>query len=316
MGVETSPDAPRSFTGVSDPLPSWYPRNQFPTHEELVNATIEAARALRLYMYDTDSPTAKRITITTEQCKKRRSGSSSHDWFNLESQLWAGLPPAVFTKDPEDADFFVVWDQEAELTRGGNLDSLYLRANLPSWLLYIRDSFPWYNRSGGRDHLIVYAVGNGPQRECNIQKTLSQFPAADAMMRAMTKVGYYGMHASSNITEWRPGVDVAMPMFSRQLAASEPPHAWYSNLQRPNHVFFSGSMWGNHRPCLGHQTAFTCSPMIRQHWVKPYMQHSTPVQASASARSCSRARCHLLYMRSTQLHLHAGLLGCLMLSIS
>ena len=71
----------------------------------------------------------------------------------------------------------------------------------------IRYESRYYNRSGGLDHLVVYATDNGPLCDCvdksyySLALGIDHQPLVKRMLSRMIKIGYYGqrgaLHAAS-----------------------------------------------------------------------------------------------------------------------
>ena len=189
----------------------------------------------------------------------------SRIYFALEIRLWELLPSASFTKDPEEADFFVV--PHALIANVFNLDpphtkqlyAKYVEHGLRPLFRYLVEDRPYYNRSGGRDHLFVYAMdGDFMPGEWGLTDGVLKDPFMGPIFGNLTKVAYYGQYEGTTAAvgtpgwrpagwrpgpqEWRVGHDIALPMFNtfynREHVSSD---KVLSRCSPQSHMFFAGA---------------------------------------------------------------------------
>jgi len=259
------------------PAASW-------TDELRLAGGAAAASSLRLYMYR--PPPDMLPPARLEQLRRHLNGShqgastSQQSYFKLERWLWRDIPAAMWTDEPERADFFVVPHSlisfcfHPPLQRYSVRTRLkkYLREALWPWLEAIRSRWPWYNRSCGRDHLFVWVNDQGPELD-NI--ALPQWDAHQGwktawggnarmrtMMRSFVKIGYYGTLDAATASGWRDGVDIAVPQTWMRRGAADALSASAAESVKLKRApfFFTGQEWtGTRQGC--------CSSGIRP-WLR------------------------------------------------
>lgn len=258
------------------------PLPPFPSDAELQHGVQRATAAVKLFRYD-------------HPALRESQATASRTYFQLESALWSLLPASVWTDDPHVADFFVLphslvanWidigdDKSALLKR--YLDTTFLPV-----LSFIVHEQPFFNRSGGADHLLVYVMDTGPfaSEEEGLHYELRARPLLRLAFERMTKVGYYGFKEEEAhvITHsgWRYARDIAMPMF-HGFHKRVPPDAnarlFAPEAQRRATLYFSGQTTS---------TGLVCSPHIRQ-WLHHYLARCGPRCSSKDMESAWFALC-------------------------
>jgi hypothetical protein len=245
---------------------------RFPTDAELHEGVASALSAVKLYRYRHAALDARRA-------------AASRSYFQLETALWSLLPAAVWTDDPHAADFFVVphclvanWidrDEDKVLALKRYLDD----ALVPALGMIVHEQ-PFFNRSGGADHLFVYVMDTGPlaSEEEGLRFELARRPLLRHAFSRMTKVGYYGtreadrtdLHLPSHRPSgWRYARDIAVPMFHdfhRRAAPDADARLFGPGARRRADIYFRGQT-GN--PQL------VCSPGSRA-WIGRYMAGCGP----------------------------------------
>jgi len=258
-------------------------------HLSLQDLEKNVARAVdgrvKLFMYS--APPGFNRSLELDYVRYRRS---SHMTWKLEYALWNLIPRHIYTNDPEEADFFIV--PNALMGHFGSWTQ-YLSSLLAPMLRHILNDHPYFNRSGGRDHLFVYSGDTGPMCDCNLATLLLKEHAfMDSMVGSMLRIGYYGHRGPHSTTVenrtnancgWRDGEDIAMPMFN-EYHKRPPAMPWPAALRSSivADVHFRGSVWGPTKPltCMTVQGAVTyaCSIGIR-YWLQRYMTRECQLPA-------------------------------------
>ena len=227
-----------------------------------------------------------------------------HPWINLEWRIWNLLPDAVWTDDPEQATLFVVPHAMLGHACQGNaaLTKRYLVDGMAKFLHHIVHAMPYYNRSGGRDHVTVLLDENGPLCNCETRQILAPNNTFTFnVLMSMMKIGHWAHHNQS-MFGWQNHFDIAMPQFGAVPESFGPvpylpPRRWEQVVESPKYSFgFSGSYWGREVPCpatirdappesLGSKHVCACSPGTRT-WLQKYMKKQC--NSSATARPTTR----------------------------
>ena len=233
-----------------------------------------------------------------------------HPWMNLEERIWQLLPSAVWTTDPARATFFMVphAPQGHQCAHIRQVTTAYFRNGLARWLDYVVHALPYYNRSGGRDHVIVSNFENGPKCDCTMRGAWapSNYSAAFDVLMSMVKIGHWA-HRDAAMFGWKPGFDIAMPQFGAvpnsfgPYPPSQSP-SWQEVVAKSNKTSFgfSGSFWGTRITCpatikhapegsLGSQHGCECSPGVRT-WLQDYMKRNCDSAQNMSSRCASLER--------------------------
>ena len=129
----------------------------------------------------------------------------------------------------------------------------YARRDMVPRLREIRYRTPYFNASGGKDHLVVYVGDNGPRADCIVPMERDPFLAE--MLEAMVAIGYYGRTDPAfgdGARAWKPGLDISMPM-SNNFHTRAPPPSWAEHVKAGaarKDIFFRGN--------YGNGCAFSC----------------------------------------------------------
>jgi len=153
--------------------------------------------------------------------------AAPREYWRLETELWSLLPAGAWTKDPAAADFFVFPHSLYGHWSAGhrNRQRDYVVRNMAPRLRGVREAWPYFNRSGGKDHLAVYVGDNGLERDC--LDYLVDTPIVAEMLSEMIQIGYFGRdddgaptarHRRKTPYGWRKGYDIAMPMSGERVA--------------------------------------------------------------------------------------------------
>jgi len=163
-----------------------------------------------------------------------------------------------------------------------------MKEGLTRWLEYVVYAHPYYNRSRGRDHVIVSNFENGPLCDCTMRSAYANATFSFDVIMSMVKIGYWAHH-DATMFGWKPGYDIAMPQFGAvpdsfgPFPPAGPPPTWQQIVSVPKFSFgFSGSYWGNRVTCpeslkgappgsLGAKHPCECSPGTRT-WLMSYMR--------------------------------------------
>ena len=187
-------------------------------------------------------------------------------YFEIEHLLWNGLPSTVYTDNPHEADFFVIKHQLVGnwIDRGPheNTVKMYVDNALVPLFEWIH-SQPFWHKSGGRDHLFVYAMDgifdsipleqaeHGFTKAFFLNDNIALRELTTTMFLNMTKIGYYGGSNSvqSKGKYWQVGKDIAMPMTSN-IHTRKPPNFEQQLTRRCLNkrvpMFFRGSLVAGH----------------------------------------------------------------------
>ncbi len=196
-------------------------------------------------------------------------------YFAIEHLLWDILPSTVYTNNPHEADYFVIKHQLVGnwIDRGDHTIKVkkYVDNALVPLFQWIY-SQPFWHKSGGRDHLFVYAMdgvfdtiplehaehGFTKAFFLNNNKNLRQLTTT--MFFNMTKIGYYGGSNSvkSKGKYWKVGKDIAMPMTSN--IHNRKPRSFEHSLYKRAPMFFRGSL------VAGHFCSHGVRPFINTIW--------------------------------------------------
>jgi hypothetical protein len=272
------PSSPEAAAGTDrSPVVLRPPLSSLPA---LVDAAVSN---IKLHMYQVPPDLVDvmdlKLKVTCTQSRKK------HRWIDLEHQLWRSLPQEVWTDDPAAASFFVVPHafiahqciSRISLTRN------YVWSGMARFFEYIHYASPYYNRSGGRDHLATWIFENGPLCDCRLREIMRNETLAFRMLMSFVKVGYFG-HRDEAMFGWRRGVDIAMPQWGAVPASPGPQPTWQEVVSAPKYSFgFQGSFWGQRVGCpalakgnasenpLDASHYCECSPGIRE-WLHVYLK--------------------------------------------
>eukprot|EP00667_Euglena_gracilis_P018601 EG_transcript_19787 len=256
-------------------------------------AVTAASSPLRVFVY----PPPPRLHRALGLGRRATRG-----YLRLEAELLRGLQanhPHQFTADPATADFF--WVPHALVAHWIDTPNLpvalwgYWTRALRPWLLHLTTAWPYFNRSGGRDHVFVYSMDQGPLCEEDWgAELLQRDPAFRRLVHPMIHVGYHGVVApplpqtpgrprptATPRVCFRPGHDIVVPQW----------HDFHLNhreewsvqlLQRiartaVGDVFFQGQVVEGH-----------CSPGVRRRVREYCADRPLPSRVTAAAR-CSGA---------------------------
>ena len=239
---------------------------------DILNAEIDEAidgSHVKLFVYPQRMGLRHNLNIA------RRYTKASHLSWKLECELFKLLPAHVFTNNPDEADFYVV--PNAIMGHFGTYKT-YVPNTLAPYLTHILHRYPFFNRSGGRDHLLVYGGDTGPMCDCNLRWRLDAEPVARQMIDSMLRIGYYGQRGNASIDDcgWRDGQDIALPMFN-DFHLRPPPMAWQESFRSTivANIHFHGKIWGPRESVtcsnVEKQIGFRCNPGVRS-WMKDYME--------------------------------------------
>ena len=279
---------------------------KWPDLDNLASHVDTAVSSVRLYMYPLRSPLAEKVGYDLNYSghlalKQRRK----HPWMDLEPLFWKHLPDAVWTEDPRQATFFVI--PHTVHAHRVAVDTLPItKAHLRNGLLPLLNSIyhetPYYNRSGGADHILVWVAENGMRCDCNLRMALSGEPLAWRMLESVIRVGYWA-HDDVEVFGWRLDHDVAVPQWGAVSLTAAPPPSWQSIVADRRGVSgrrwsfgFHGSYWGTGYTCkavtgalhMNSSSAYcACSSGVR-FWLQHYMQDQC-VNATSSGSRASEA---------------------------
>lgn len=225
----------------------------------LLPALVDTAvREVRMHTYEVPPHLVEPLDMAQKQgiCTRARH---LHPWINLERRIWSLLPSAVWTDDPDQATIHVVPHayMDHHCINNAKLSRRYLKEGLVEMLKYIVYAQPYYNRSGGHDHVVVSLFENGPLCDCTMRMALADdnYSWAFGVFMSMMKVGHWAHH-DQLMYGWRAGFDIAMPQFGSvpesfgPFPPAPPRSTWQEIVQQKRTSFgFSGSYWG---------TAVTC----------------------------------------------------------
>ena len=288
------PHAAESFSSLHRPPISTLP--------SLVDTAL---REVRLHMYGIPAALAEVLDLQHKQgqCTAQRI---KHPWINLEDRIWPLVPNTVWTDDPEQATIHVVPNayighqcasREKETIR-------YIREGMARLLEYIVYAQPYYNRSGGRDHVVTSIFENGPLCDCVMREAFAGNDTfAFNTMMSMIKIGHWAHHDEA-MFGWKAGYDIAMPQFGAvhdsfgPMRASAQRPSWQEIVSDASRFSFgfSGSYWGSRVTCpasikgaapdtLGGSHGCECSPGVRT-WLKGYMSKHCNTSSAPTTR-CS-----------------------------
>jgi len=247
----------------------------------------QARDQIRLYIYP-EHITGPKATVDLELT--RHDHSPTHHSYKLEYVLWTGSYPlrkTIFTDDPEAADYFVV--PHSLLGHLRHSPERYIADVIAPMFHRIRYESRYYNRSGGLDHLVVYATDNGPLCDCvdksyySLALGIDHQPLVKRMLSRMIKIGYYGQRggASTQDCGWRDAVDIGLPMYNFFWQRERPP-SWTEMLRTRTlvDVHFGGSIWG-------HSGRGACSHPLPSKWTPYQEQRLGPLQSGESIQFAS-----------------------------
>ena len=199
-------------------------------------------------------------------------------YFRLETQLLAKLMEmdgrkgsCRIVEDPQAADFFWV----PHTLQAHYHDPEYISHALRPFLLHIVHNLPFYNNSGGRDHVFVYVWDNGPVCDIDAQKW-QRDPVFRRVVHPMIVVGYYGSKgfkatAPSDVRKhcfWL-GHDITLPQWN-YFHRRHPPPAFSPSFLRHKATLAYANMYfhGDTR-----KAGLLCSKGIRG-WLSNYMMRN------------------------------------------
>lgn len=272
----------------------------------LVDAAI---REVRLHMYDVPDALADAVDLQqkTSNCRIR----NKHPWINLEDRIWKLMPSAIWTNDPEEATFHVVPNAYLGHQCGSSARDTqrYVREAMMPFLEYIVHGQPYYNRTGGRNHIVTSVFENGPQCDCAMRPGFyhaneTGWHAYEVMM-SMIKIGHWA-HRDVDMFRWEAGFDIAVPQFGAVRDSFGPFPPPKGGLSKPSwqevvsneakYSFgFSGSYWGSAVTCpadksergplhsLGASHRCECSPGTRS-WLQQYLRRSCNTSSTPTTR--------------------------------
>ena len=294
-----------------------------PSMDTLPSLVDEALGAVRLYMYRPPSCNGSSCTAMDEPLTFRLDDSitsawldvqriawhsvrtklnqKKHPWVDLETSFWSQLPARVWTNNPENATFFVI--PHATLLHRVAWDTLSSTRAYVSRLARLMDfihfALPYYNRSGGRDHAIVWGAENGPFCDCHLRTVMAaQEPVAWTMLDTVVRIGYFG-HRNTSMFRWHLDRDIAVPQWGavHPLRATNLSTALQDGMRAYRRSYgFSGSFWGGEASCAAVSSAAgvqlsvhtcSCSPGVRL-WLKDYMKTSCNSTNSTRCRADAR----------------------------
>ena len=285
------PASPPSWPTSSGHHPDAASHRMHPPVAALPSLVDMAMGDVRLHMYTIPEQLVNDMDMDYKLHPSCGPTRIKHPWVNLEDRIWKLLPSAVWTSNPNEATFFVVPNSYLghQCMRNTELLNRYLRRGLSRLLDYIVYGAPFYNRTGGRDHIITSVFENGPLCDCMMREGMKSNEPAFHTMMSMIKIGHWA-HYDAHMFGWQPGFDIAMPQFGAvhdSFGPFPPPMLPRPRWQQvvsgpPKYAFgFSGSYWGQRVPCkgtkpgapartLGSPHYCECSPGVRL-WLRSYM---------------------------------------------
>lgn len=266
----------------------------------MLHSLVDTALSeVRLFMYRAPEHLQDKLDVQAKHADCHRV-RAKHPWINLEMALWSMLPNVVWTENPANATFFVVPHSYLghKCTANAGITKSYIRDGLTPFFRYIYYVEPYFNRSGGRDHVTTWIYENGPLCDCGLRTAMAEDPIVSAMLMAMSKVGYWA-HKDADMFGWRPGIDIAMPQYGAVSDSLPPPPTWIEMAAQTKFSFgFAGSFWGDKVGCpasdkhaapgsLGAYHQCSCSPGVRV-WLKQYLG------AHCNQTNFTTARCDMV----------------------
>lgn len=196
-------------------------------------------------------PRMKRASSGDGSCLRRPLNESAHDvpiyaspymqaqreYFQAERGLLQAFGTGCITEDPSKADLFWVdhslvanWirrKSSGESTSGSVLLQSYWHWHLRPALERIYCELPYFNASGGRDHIFVYVMDSGPICEIGHSSDLfANDPVFKAVIHPMIHIEYDGgvnvsspklRRSSYRSNCFRPGWDINIPMWNSYM---------------------------------------------------------------------------------------------------
>jgi hypothetical protein len=253
-------------------MPEAEEAGQHPPLAALPTLVDAAVQQVRLYQYKIPEHLLDALDMSLKQVNNRtaRMIRGKHPWINLEDHVWPLLPSSVWTEDPEEATFFVVphayLGHSCATGKDTKAMGRYVRDGLSRFLEYLYHAEPYYNRSGGRDHVTTWVLENGLYCDCAFRNEMVNETLAMHMLQSMVKIGYWG-HADFDMYGWQQGFDIAMPQFGAVSPNVGPPPTWQELVSANKHSFgFSGSYWGSRVSCPAIANADPASRIAAAHY--------------------------------------------------
>jgi len=215
-------------------------------HQCLAAITILAATAYLIQICIVSAPSATvrtnaHITSTGDRPTIYRYNATvnldldapaKRTYFGLEKGLMEGLQlRGRFVDDPSKAQFFWVpnalvshWITHYDFCVNETkcLAEYYLN-NFRPFLKHIRDDLPYFNASGGRNHIFVYSMDLGPFCEMGHSSNIfTEDPLWKSMVHPMISVGYWGqmdlempekLKSNTRSECWESQRDIAVPQW-------------------------------------------------------------------------------------------------------
>lgn len=255
----------------------WPPLNSLP---ELVNMAVDN---IRLFMYPIPPELVEKIDFDLNATPGRWPGSAQrkkHPWMDLEPVFWKQFPHYMWTSDPERANFFVIpHTVHAHRVARDTLPIAreHLSHGLVQLLHWIYFAQPYFNRTGGQNHVIAWVAETGMKCDCILRSALAREPLAWQMLGTLIRVGYWA-HEDFDTFGWRADVDIAVPQWGAAGLSWPPPPTWQTVVASRTKwaLGFKGSYWGSAYTCsavgsLGlDRVHCSCSPGVRT-WLQGYM---------------------------------------------
>ena len=124
-----------------------------------------------------------------------------HPYLRFERELLRHLPENMWTENASDASFFVVPHAYTHNTcrYPQYIETVgpYVKHGLARMLEHVQFAWPFFNRSGGRDHIIILAFENGPLCDCTFRRAMLTETRSFGMLQAMIKVVLVRVSTSS-----------------------------------------------------------------------------------------------------------------------
>eukprot|EP01041_Mallomonas_annulata_P008740 gene8740-18061_t len=161
---------------------------EFPDDHNLKKASILAMRDVKVYIYEAQILGA----LKSKKCERH---------FENERRLPQLLRRYVATKDPSKADFFLInHDLTCTLTQRSIRKSRakaieIIDSYFKATIMNVVHNFPFYNRSGGHDHLFFFAIDKG---RCHF--LANRFPIQRSWFQYLDNMTFIGNFGFSGVS--------------------------------------------------------------------------------------------------------------------